>query len=114
TSARLVACAPSALRPASASGAEVLALHVAMVDRVLEEAHEYDVIHWHIDHLQLPLCARSNVASVTTLHGRLDVPNLWPSFRRFAQLSYVSLSNAQRAPLPFLHWVATVPHGMPA
>lgn len=113
TSARLVSCSAMSLRRQGVTSVEDLAMHVAMADRVLQDAGEFDVIHWHLEHIHLPLCARTAFASVTTLHGRLDLPGLWPSYRRFALLPFVSLSRAQRAPLPWLGWRATVPHGMP-
>lgn len=70
------------------------------------------MIHFHIDHLHFPLARRSGVTNLTTLHGRLDLPDLAPLFREFADLPLVSISNAQRAPLPWPNWIDTVYHGL--
>lgn len=113
TSARLRPCAPEPLRFLKPSLVETMAWHVSMVGRVLEEANEHDVIHWHIDQVQLPLSACSRVPSLTTLHGRLDLPGLEPSFGRFHAHPFVTISDAQRAPLPWMSFFATVHHGMP-
>lgn len=112
TSARLVAPCPHALRLDS-SCEDPLAHHVTMLDMVFEQARDFDVVHFHIDYLHFPLSARQNVHHVTTLHGRLDLPDLAPLHRRFRNIPLVSISDAQRAPLPWANWKATVYHGLP-
>jgi len=112
TSARLVACAPRALR-LDASVVDPLPHHLLMIERVRSRAHEFDVLHFHIDHLHLPLFRPYARKSITTLHGRLDLPDLAPLYREFDEMPLVSISNAQRAALPFAHWVGTVYHGLP-
>jgi glycosyltransferase involved in cell wall biosynthesis len=84
-----------------------------MVEQVLKRAHEFDVVHFHIAPLHFPALRRLRVPHVTTLHGRLDLPELGPLFREFAELPVVSISDAQRAPLPHANWVGTVHHGLP-
>ncbi|HIE32868.1 MAG TPA: glycosyltransferase family 4 protein, partial [Thermodesulfobacteriaceae bacterium] len=112
TSARLIPCAPQALRLAGVK--DTLAPHVLMVERVLRMASEFDVIHFHIDYLHLPLMRRTKISYLTTLHGRLDLPEMFPFYKEFREAPFVSISNAQRRPLSFLNWIGTVYHGLPA
>ena len=81
--------------------------------RVRSRAHEFDVLHFHLEHLRLPLFRPSARRSVTTLHGRLDVPDPARLYREFDDMPLVSVSDAQRRPLARANWVATVHHGLP-
>jgi glycosyltransferase involved in cell wall biosynthesis len=80
----------------------------------MRRAHEFDVIHFHVDYFGFPLASRSTVPHVTTQHGRLDIPELEPLFRLFPNEPQVSISDAQRTPLAFANWAGTVYHGLPA
>ena len=111
TSARLIAGCPRSLRLARSTDA--VALHLAMVEQVARRARDFDLVHWHIDYLHFPASSREGYRSLTTLHGRLDLPDIFPLFARCADLPMVSISDAQRAPLPELAWQATVYHGFP-
>ena len=84
-----------------------------MVEQVFQRADEFDVIHFHIDYFGFPLARRYAVPSLTTMHGRLDIPDWEPLFRTYAEAPLVSISDAQRAPLPFANWLATIYHGLP-
>lgn len=112
TRAELVPIVPKALR-LDAGIQDPLALTIALIEAVARRADEFDVIHFHIDHLHLPLFSRLGVPFLTTLHGRLDLPELRSSLRLFANAAFVSISTAQRRPLPFLDWTGTVYHGLP-
>lgn len=112
TSARLVPGAPAALRPAGRDRFAHI-YHVAMLDEVYARADEFDVVHAHVDCLHFPLALRSPVPWLTTIHGRLDLEDIVACYRRFAALPFVSISNDQRRPMPWLHWRATVHHGLP-
>ena len=90
-----------------------LAHHVMLVERVLDEKNNFDLIHFHIDYLHYPRSRSADVATLTTLHGRLDIPDLVPLYRRFRDVAVVSISESQREPLPWLNWQATVYHGLP-
>jgi glycosyltransferase involved in cell wall biosynthesis len=90
-----------------------LAPHVLMLDRVARDAHAFDVLHVHLDYLHFPVARRLGVPVLTTQHGRLDIPDLKPLFSEFSSLPQVSISNAQREPLPQANWVGTVHHGLP-
>lgn len=90
-----------------------LAHHMILLDRVAARAHQFDVIHFHIDYLHAPVSRLLAVPHVTTLHGRLDIPDLQPLFRHFSELPLISISNDQRRPLPMANWQATVHHGLP-
>ena len=90
-----------------------IASHVAMVEQVMRRAEDFDFVHFHVDYFGFSLASRSAVPHVTTQHGRLDTPELEPLFRLFPSEPQVSISNAQRAPLPFANWTATVYHGLP-
>ncbi len=112
TSARLVPCAPRALR-LDASVQDSLAYHIVELEKVAQLADTFDLIHFHIDYLHFPLSRRLPVPTVTTLHGRLDIADLPYLYREFSEMPVVSISDAQRRPLPWLNWVATVYHGLP-
>ena len=112
TNARLRPGAPRGLRMDSGTH-DRLAYHFAMIHDVMESADEFDVVHFHIDYLHYPLSRAMGLNQVTTLHGRLDLPELLPLYRRFDDMPLVSISDAQRGPLPFCNWVATVHHGLP-
>jgi glycosyltransferase involved in cell wall biosynthesis len=112
TSARLVPVVPCGLRldPAKPDG---LIWHTIMMDMVLKAAAQFDIIHFHTDVVQLALVGQCETACVSTPHGRLDLGDLKPLFRRFASHPMTSISNSQRAPLPWANWRATVHHGLP-
>jgi glycosyltransferase involved in cell wall biosynthesis len=111
TSARLVACAPRALR-LDPRVKDALPHHLLMIERVRSRAHEFDVLHFHVEHVHLPLFRPLARKCVTTLHGRLDLPDLAPLYAEFDEMPLVSISDAQRRPLPNANWVATVYHGL--
>jgi glycosyltransferase involved in cell wall biosynthesis len=112
TAARLVPCSERSLRlwPGSIDS---LAHHLLMLERVAREAAEFDVLHFHIDYLHFPFSRRAGWRNVTTLHGRLDLPDLQPLYDEFSDMPVVSISNDQRSPLPQANWRATVYHGLP-
>jgi glycosyltransferase involved in cell wall biosynthesis len=90
-----------------------LAHHVVLLDHVIEAARDFDVIHFNIDYLHFPLARWLRLPAITTVHGRLDIPDLVPLYTRFHDVPLVSISDAQRKPLGFANWVATVHHGLP-
>lgn len=90
-----------------------LVYHLAMLHRLREQAAEFDVLHFHTDYLHFPFFADIWEKTLTTLHGRLDLPDLPLMMRRFAKLPLVSISDAQRRPMVWANWLATVPHGLP-
>ena len=112
TQACLVAPCERALRLGKGC-ADPLAHLFVMLEMVFQRASEFDVIHFHIDYLHFPLSRRFGPQSVTTLHGRLDIPDLVPVYREYEEMPLVSISDAQRAPLPWANWMGTVPHGLP-
>jgi glycosyltransferase involved in cell wall biosynthesis len=111
TDATLVSCVPRALRLAKC--ADPLALHLLLVEQITQRADEFDVIHFHIAPLHFSMARRLQTPHVTTLHGRLDLPEVPPLFGEFDDLPLVSVSDAQRVPLPEQNWVGTVYHGLP-
>jgi glycosyltransferase involved in cell wall biosynthesis len=111
TKATLVPLAPQALR--LAKSADPLALHLLLVEHVAQRAEEFDVIHYHIAPLHFSTARRMTTPHVTTLHGRLDLPELPGLYGEFSDLPLVSVSDAQRGPLPHQNWVGTVYHGLP-
>src|SRR6185437_12241462 len=113
TQAELVPMVPRALR-LEATVRDPVALHIALVEAVSRRADEFDAIHVHFDHLHLPLFTWRRLPFLTTLHGRLDMPELVPVMRAYPDAPFVSISDAQRRPLPFVDWLATVHHGLPA
>lgn len=112
TSAALEPMWPKALR-LDGSVRDPNALHMMMLERVRQRASEFDFLHFHLDYYPFSLFARQPVPFVTTLHGRLDLPEHQPVFNTFSSIPVISISNAQRRPVPQAAWVRTVPHGLP-
>jgi glycosyltransferase involved in cell wall biosynthesis len=113
TAAQLVPVCERALRLDPAHP-DAFALHALMLEKVFRRAGSFDVIHFHTDRLHLPLARRcANVCSITTLHGRLDIVGLAALYGEFREQPLISISNAQRQPLPGANWAATVHHGLP-
>jgi glycosyltransferase involved in cell wall biosynthesis len=112
TSAKLEATWPKALR-LDGSIRDPNALHMLMLERVCRQAAQFDILHFHLDYYPFSLFSRQATPFVTTLHGRLDLPEHQPLFTDFSSVPVVSISNAQRRPLPQAGWVSTVHHGMP-
>ncbi len=76
-------------------------------------ADEFDIIHCHLDYLPFSLFSRGDTPFVTTLHGRLDLPELYPMYETFIDAPVISISDAQRRPMPRAGWLKTVLHGLP-
>jgi len=112
TSAELVACCDMALR-LNPAVRDPLPYHIMMLEHVRRRAHEFDVLHFHIDLLHFPLIKEFAHRTVTTLHGRLDLPDLKPFYQAFPDIPLVSISNDQRKPMPPVNWSGTVLHGLP-
>ena len=112
STANLVRCVPTALR-LDASVRDPIPYYMLMLDRVRELADEFDVLHFHIDQFHFPLFRPIANKTVTTLHGRQDLPDLKPLYLGFSDIPLVSISNAQRKPIPNANFVATVYHGLP-
>lgn len=112
TQARLIPCSSEALR-LSPESIDYVAHHVVELERVLEHKDEFDLIHFHTDYMHFPSSRRERYLHVTTLHGRLDIPDLVPLYQVYPEMPVISISHAQRDPLPHLNWQATVHHGMP-
>jgi glycosyltransferase involved in cell wall biosynthesis len=111
TSARLVPCCDEALRLAETP--YPVPHGVRQLELVRRQAAQFDVLHFHVDLLHMPLLRTIGVPSVTTLHGRLDMPDLAPFYTTFDDVPLVSISRSQRRPMPPVHWVGTVHHGLP-
>ncbi|MGH8203896.1 MAG: glycosyltransferase family 4 protein, partial [Steroidobacteraceae bacterium] len=90
-----------------------MAHHVVMLEHIAQRAREFDVIHFHLDYMHYPLSRRHGTPQLTTLHGRLDIPDLQPVYHEFCDMPVVSISFSQRAPLPEANWLGTVYHGLP-
>lgn len=112
TSARLISCSPIALR-LDPSVKDPLPYHLMMLEEVRRYAEEFDILHFHIDLLQGPLIGELNGRTVTTLHGRLDLPDLKPFYETFPDMPLVSISNDQRSAMPPVNWAGTIYHGLP-
>jgi glycosyltransferase involved in cell wall biosynthesis len=112
TSAKLEAPWPRALRLDS-SIRDPNALHIMMLEHVRQRSHEFDMLHFHLDYYPFSVFARQPTPFVTTLHGRLDLPEHQPLFATFPTLPVISISNAQRRPVPHAGWVRTIHHGLP-
>ncbi|MCY0388523.1 glycosyltransferase family 4 protein [Robbsia sp. Bb-Pol-6] len=112
TSAKLDAVWPQALR-LDPTIRDTVAPHMLLVEHVRQRADEFDVLHSHIDYYPFSLFSRQQTPNVTTMHGRLDLPELQPVFRQFNQTNVISISDHQRQPLAQANWLTTVLHGLP-
>src|SRR6516225_9041154 len=112
TAATLAAACPQALRLDPTIRDHVAPL-IAMLETVAQRTDEFDVIHLHCDYLGYLALRRAGTPFLATLHGRLDLPELKPLYTLFCDVPAVSISDAQRAPLPQAHYIGTVPHGLP-
>jgi glycosyltransferase involved in cell wall biosynthesis len=112
TRARLEPAWPHSLRLDPGIG-DPFAPHLVLLEKVRRVAHTFDVLHFHLSYLPFPTFSLLGVPFVTTLHGRLDLPELQPVFDMFPQAPVVSISNSQRMPLPDANWLDTIYHGLP-
>jgi len=111
TAATLVPCCERALR-LNANVRDGLPHHLMMLEEVRRRADDFDIVHFHNDLLHFPLVRTFNPPTITTLHGRLDLPDLRPFYSRFCDAPLVAISNSQRLHLPKANFVATIYHGL--
>jgi hypothetical protein len=112
TSAELVRCSKRALR-LNPEVRDHVPYHIIMLDEVRRRADKFDVLHFHIEQWHFPLIREIADRTVTTLHGRLNLPDLKPFYAAFPDIPLVSISNRQRRPLQrHINWVGNVPHGL--
>lgn len=90
-----------------------LPYYMMMLDEVAARAGDFDILHFHIDMMHYPLMRQVPAGFVTTLHGRLDLPDISPFYAHFPNFPLVSVSTAQRSPMPAVNWAGTVLHGIP-
>ncbi len=112
TAGKLVRCSDMALR-LNPAVKDHMPYHLVMMDEVRRRADDFDVIHFHTDLLHFPLIRDFADRTLTTLHGRLDLPDLKPFYAAFPEIPLVSISDSQRRPMPAVNWAATIPHGLP-
>ncbi|MGB3865716.1 MAG: glycosyltransferase family 4 protein [Xanthobacteraceae bacterium] len=114
TSGRLDASWPKALR-LDGSVRDPNALHMMMLERVRRKCDhdEFDFLHFHLDYYPFSLFSRQPVPFLTTLHGRLDLPEHQPVFETFSSIPVVSISDSQQRPVPHARWLRTIYHGLP-
>ncbi len=112
TSARLAPMREQALR-LDPSVRDWVATYYRMVELIYRRKDEFDILHFHIDYFPLQLFSRQKTPYLTTIHGRLDVPEFVETYGTFLESPFVSISDNQRKPIPNLNWVRTVHHGMP-
>jgi glycosyltransferase involved in cell wall biosynthesis len=112
TGAKLVRCSDMALR-LNPAVKDALPYHIVMLDEVRRRIDDFDVLYFHMDLIHFPLIREFADRTVTTLHGRLDLPDLKPFYAAFSDIPLVSISNSQRKPMPPVNWAGTVYHGLP-
>ena len=112
TRAELVPVCPRALR-LDEKCIDPYAHHMVLLDAVFVRRQQFDIVHFHIDYLHYLMTRETGLTSLTTLHGRLDIPDLVPLYRAFRDMPVSSISDAQRVPLPCLNWQKTIYHGLP-
>ena len=111
TRAELAAVVPRALRLDGIHNS--LPYNLIMLDQVSSRRHEFDVLHFHIDFFHYPIFRNMAHKTLTTLHGRQDLPELPDLYRAFPHMPLVSISDHQRLPVPPVNWMGTVYHGLP-
>jgi glycosyltransferase involved in cell wall biosynthesis len=114
TDAKLIPVRDSSIRLDPAPLKSDVAAHLTMLHEVRRRAWQFDVLHFHIDLLHFAFFEHQAHRTVTTLHGRLDLTDLETMYGHWPQFGLVSISDHQRTPLPFVNWLATIPHGLPA
>ena len=112
TSATLAPMCPKALRLDS-SVRDAMAPHFGMLEEVFRRSAEFDVLHFHLDYWPFSLFSRQRTPFITTLHGRLDLPEIWPLYKAHPRVPLVSISDSQRAPMSWANWAGTIHHGLP-
>jgi glycosyltransferase involved in cell wall biosynthesis len=112
TKAELIAVSPCALR-LNPQCVDPHIYHTLLLEQVFQRQETFDLVHFHIDYIHFPMSRRLELHQLTTLHGRLDIPDLVPLYREYAEMPLTSISNAQRKPLSWANWVANVYHGLP-
>jgi glycosyltransferase involved in cell wall biosynthesis len=112
TSARLVPTCDEALWHARSGVRDFMPFWSVTAGKLLRQLDEFDVVHSHVDYFGFPLARQTPVPVLTTLHGRLDLPELQFVFREFADVALVSISDAQRNPVSWANFVATIYHGV--
>jgi glycosyltransferase involved in cell wall biosynthesis len=112
TAAKLVPCCPQALR-LNPAVRDPIPYYMLMLDKVRRQAHDFDVLHFHMDQFHFPIFRDIAHRTITTLHGRQDLPDMFPLYAGFPDMRLVSISNAQRAPVPNASYAATIYHGLP-
>jgi glycosyltransferase involved in cell wall biosynthesis len=113
TSAKLEAMWPRALR-LDDTVRDPMALHIAMLEHVRRRADDFDILHFHLDYFPFSIFSRQATPFITTMHGRLDLPEHQTVFDSFNAIPVVSISDAQRRPVPQAHWLKTIYHGLPS
>ena len=112
TSAELVPCAAEALR-LDPRVKDTVPYYMVMLERVRRRAHEFDILHFHIDHVHFPVFADIASRTLTTMHGRLDLPDLPVLLDGFPTMPLTSVSLSQRSPLARANFAANIHHGIP-
>jgi len=112
TSAKLVPCCSEALR-LNPAVRDTIPYYMLMLDRVRRLAQSFDIIHFHIDQFHFPIFRDMAQKTITTLHGRQDLPDLLPLYSGFSEMPLVAISNSQRMPMPEMKHLVTIPHGLP-
>jgi glycosyltransferase involved in cell wall biosynthesis len=113
TSAKLAPMWPRSLR-LDDTVRDPMALHMAMLEQVRRRAGDFDILHFHLDYFPFSIFSRQSTPFITTMHGRLDLPEHQTVFDFFNTVPVISISDSQRQPLPQAHWLRTIHHGLPA
>jgi glycosyltransferase involved in cell wall biosynthesis len=112
TSARLVPTCEQALWRKDPAYSDFAPTFTVTLGKALREVDNFDVVHSHLDHFGFALTRQTSTPVVSTLHGRLDMPEHEPVYREFADVPLVSISHAQRNPVAWANFVATIHHGI--
>ncbi len=112
TRARLRSVCPQSLRKMP-DCRDYLPYFILEIDAALRSEAEFDLLHFHTEFLHFPLFRSRPNRSLTTLHFRLDTPEVSALFHGFPEMPVVAISEAQRRKLPHARWAGTIHHGLP-
>jgi glycosyltransferase involved in cell wall biosynthesis len=112
TQAKLISVCDEALR-LNPKYTDPILYHMLLAERAAQRADEFDFIHFHLTYLHYPIAKRLATPHATTVHGRIDLPEYVPLYHEYSDTPVISISDSQRAPLPWLNWQGTVYHGIP-
>ncbi|HEX5499186.1 MAG TPA: glycosyltransferase family 4 protein, partial [Thermomicrobiales bacterium] len=111
TSGRLMPVCPTGLRLDHAIK-DYTAYTLVELSAAYGHAGDFDLIHNHNDYLAFGYAQLTATPTITTTHGRLDLPEVRRFYDFYREQRLVSISRDQRTWLPQANWAGTVYNGI--